>query len=567
MAQYIQVGNDLVEFPDNMSDEQIANVLKGQAQPQSKQAPEQKFSGFLMGLKDPISGGAQLLEKALPKSLVNRINMVNNELAKYGLVSPVGAGGVTELVAKEQQAYQAQRQAQGEGENIDFSRVAGNVLSPANLAVGGVAGSLVTAPARQAAIVGASQGVLMPTDTTTDFAEEKARQAALGAVGGVVGGAVVKGAGKVLNPVVSAAEQRLTDLGVKLTPGQLIGSPARDLEAFASNVPYVGPSISAAKERAVESFNKGVVNKTLAKINDKLPENVAGRNAILYASDQVSNAYDDVLSKMNFDLNFKVSSDMLGALNKSSLPSEAQKMAAMDILNRTALSRFDKQTLTGAEYKLIESDLRKEASGYLNSTTQAEKQIGQALRNVLDVFKKELAVQNPKQTSNLRRIDAAYGDLEVIQTAAANSGAQNGIFTPKQYQTAVRQRDISRNKKSFARGTARGQDVSDAALDIMGESSTATLEGRLAAGATGVYGLLQNPAVAAGLAVTAPIMYSESGINAMNALMRSRPEIAQRIGKQLTDRATREGSITGAQVLEEYNRSLAPRIELNGMAR
>lgn len=564
MAQYIEVGNDVIEFPDNMSDEQIAAVLKGQAQPQ--QAPEQKYSGFLMGLKDPISGGAQLLEQALPKSLVDKINSVNNELAKYGLVSPVGAGGVTEQVAKEQQAYQAQRQAAGEGENIDWSRVAGNVLSPANLAVGGVAGGLATAPARQAALVGASQGVLMPTDTTKDFAEEKARQAALGAAGGVVGGAVVKGAGKVLNPVVSAAEKKLTDLGVQLTPGQLVGVPARDLESFASNVPYVGPSISAAKERAIVSFNKGVLNKTLAKIDDKLPENIAGRDAVLYAADQVSNAYDDVLSKMNFDLNFKVSSDMLGALNKSSLPSETQKMTAMDILNKTALSRFDKQTLTGAEYKLIESDLRKEASGYLNSTIQSEKQIGQALKNVLDVFKKELAVQNPKQTSKLRRIDAAYGDLEVIQTAAANSGATGGVFTPKQYQTAVRQRDVTRNKRSFARGTARGQDVSDAAMDIMGESPNATLEGRLAASATGLYGVLQNPAIAAGLAVAAPVMYSESGINAMNALMRSRPEIAKQIGKKLTERATREGSITGAQVLEEYNRSIAPRIELNGMA-
>jgi hypothetical protein len=62
-------------------------------------------------------------------------------------------------------------------------------------------------------------------------------------------------------------------------------------------------------------------------------------------------------------------------------------------------------------------------------------------------------------------------------------------------------------------------------------------------------------------------MYSESGINAMNSLMRNRPEVAKQIGKKLTDRATREGSITGAQVLEEYNRSITPRIELNGMAR
>lgn len=566
MPQYIEVGKDVIEFPDNMSDEQIATILKGQSTA-TPEAGKQKYSGFLMGLKDPLSGGAQMLEQALPKALVDKINTLNNELAKYGVVSPVGAGGVTEQVAQEQKAYQAQRQAEGEGENIDWSRVAGNVLSPANLAVGGVAGGLATAPLRQAAVAGAAQGAMMPTDTAKDFAEEKVRQTALGAVGGVVGGAVVKGVGKALNPIASAAEQKLTDLGVKLTPGQLIGTPARDLESFASNVPYVGPAISAAKERAIASFNKGVLNKTLSKIDDKLPENVAGRDAVLYAADQVSNAYDDVLSKMNFDLNFKVSSDMLGALNKSSLPSEAQKMAAMDILNKTALSRFDKQTLTGAEYKAIESDLRKEASGYLSSSLQSEKQIGQALKNVLDVFKKELAVQNPKQTSKLRRIDAAYGDLEVIQTAAANSGAQGGIFTPKQYQTAVRQRDVTRNKKSFARGTARGQDVSDAAVDIMGESPNATLEGRLAASATGLYGVLQNPAMAAGLAVAAPVMYSESGINAMNALMRNRPEIAKKIGKTLTERATKEGSITGAQVLEEYNRSITPRIELNGMAR
>ena len=71
--------------------------------PTTATQPEQKYSGFLMGLKDPISGGAQLLEQALPKSLVDQVNKLNNELAKYGLVSPVGAGGVTEMVAKEQQ--------------------------------------------------------------------------------------------------------------------------------------------------------------------------------------------------------------------------------------------------------------------------------------------------------------------------------------------------------------------------------------------------------------------------------------------------------------------------------
>jgi len=56
---YVQVGNDVIEFPEGMTDEQIAQVLSGQPQvtPPS--------SGFMMGLKDPITGGAQMLPRAL----------------------------------------------------------------------------------------------------------------------------------------------------------------------------------------------------------------------------------------------------------------------------------------------------------------------------------------------------------------------------------------------------------------------------------------------------------------------------------------------------------------------
>lgn len=567
--KYVKVGEETFAFPPDMSDQEIQSVLEQQfpVQQQPDQAV-QKYSGFLMGLKDPLSGGAQLLEKALPQTLVNQINKINNELAKYGLVSPVGEGGVSEMVAKEQQAYQAQRQQEGK-DGMDWSRIAGNILSPANLAVGGVAGGLGAAagPLRQAAVVGASQGVLAPTaETGTDFAPEKVKQALTGAVGGIGGAALMKGVGKVLNPAVSAAEQKLRDMGVQLTPGQMMGTTAKDLESFASALPYVGPSISSAKDRAIASFNKGVINKTLDKIGDKLPEDTTGREAVLYAADQVSNAYDKVLEKMSFNLDFKTTSGILSALNKSRLPSEAQKQEATNILNDLALSRFDKTKLTGAEYKAIESDLRKEVQAYLKSDKRSEQQIGEALKNVLDVFKTELAAQNPKQTSQLRRIDSAYGDLEVIQTAAANSGAEGGLFTPKQYQTAVRQRDATRNKKGFARGTARGQDVSEAALNIMGENPRATLEGRLAASATGLYGALQNPALAATVALGTPMLYSESGIKVMEALMRSRPDVARQIGKVLTDKATKQGSITGAQVLEEYNRATAPRIDLTNMA-
>jgi hypothetical protein len=40
----------------------------------------------------------------------------------------------------------------------------------------------------------------------------------------------------------------------------------------------------------------------------------------------------------------------------------------------------------------------------------------------------------------------------------------------------------------------------------------------------------------------------------MQALLRERPAVVREIGKFFEKRATKEGSITGAQVMAEYNR-------------
>jgi predicted polyphosphate/ATP-dependent NAD kinase len=83
---------------------------------------------------------------------------------------------------------------------------------------------------------------------------------------------------------------------------------------------------------------------------------------------------------------------------------------------------------------------------------------------------------------------------------------------------------------------------------------TANLEGRIALSNVGGYTMAANPATALPMALAAPILYSESGVKMMSALMRERPEVARRIGEQLTKRATKEGSISAAQVMEEYKR-------------
>ena len=123
MAIYVQVGKDVVEFPDGMSDEQIAQAISG-----SSPQVTPPSSGFMMGLKDPITGGAQLLPRALAGitslggTTPNRVSQFFSDEARR----------VDEMARAEEEAYQAQRQAQG-GTGFDIARLGGNILNPASI--------------------------------------------------------------------------------------------------------------------------------------------------------------------------------------------------------------------------------------------------------------------------------------------------------------------------------------------------------------------------------------------------------------------------------------------------
>jgi hypothetical protein len=489
-------------------------------------------SGFTQGLLDPFRGGAQLVAQGL--------GALGSDYFK-GEAQRMG-----ESVQAQEAAYQQQRAAAGQ-EGFDTARLMGNVVNPANLL-----GGMGATPFRQALSSGAVAGSLQPVLGEDEFFTEKAKQVAAGGVGGVLGAGATKVAGSVLNPLTSKAEQTMRDLGVLLTPGQVAGGSFKDIESFAASVPLVGSYISDAKERALYSFNKGVINKALAKVGEKLPEDVIGRDAVQTVNEIVDQKYTDVLSKMSFKLDFPT---YTGLLKSTKIPSSSvDRVRVKDELDSIIFSRLPKEgPISGETYKQIESQLRQRAS-QLNRGTVSDQDVGAALREASVSLKDGLRKQNPKYTSELRRIDSAYGDISVMKTAAANTGAENGVFTPRQYKTAVRQSDVTKKKTQFAAGTARGQDVAEDAVSVMEPRQTANLEGRIALSNVGGYTMAANPATALPMALAAPILYSESGVKMMSALMRERPEIARRIGEQLTKRATKEGSISAAQVMEEYKR-------------
>lgn len=546
MPSYVQVGNDVVEFPDGMTDEQIAQAISGQSQvtPPS--------SGFMMGLKDPITGGAQLLPRALA-GITSGFGAYENPASKFFTSE---AQRMDELARAEEQAYQQQRQTRGDT-GFDVPRLAGNVLNPATIVPATRAAQLARGAGygatAQAVAGGAVGGAMQPVTGEGEFLPQKAEQIGVSAVTAPLGEKVVSAAGRVLNPLVSKAEQTMRDLGITPTTGQTLGGQFGTFEEFAQNLPLIGESISNARQRVLFDFNKGVINKALDKVKDKLPAEVIGRDAISYASQQVSDKYDDVLSKMSFDLDFATTSNILSSLAKNTNLSANQRQEVAQTLNDVVLGKFSGQKLDGQTFKGIESDLRKKASNYMNSTTASEREVGQALSDVLGVLKKELYFQNPKQTPQLRRIDSAYSDLSVINIAAANSGAANGVFTPKQFSTAVRQADKTRNKSAFAKGTAKSQQISDAGIQVLGDQSRATLEGNIATRVAGGYGMLTEPVIAAGLVTGVPAMYSQSGQAVLDALLRSRPELVKQAGGMLSRVSPQAGGVLAPSAVFQYN--------------
>jgi hypothetical protein len=543
------------ELPDGLSQDDALARIKSSLQPEQTQ-PEAKApsSGFLMGLKDPITAGAQMIPRAL------------GAVASLGGTKPNSlsdllyreAKRVDEMAKAEEQSYQAQREKKGES-GFDVARLGGNILNPASFVPAARVAQLARAKGLstvgQAATAGAVGGAMQPVVGEGTFGEQKTEQVVLGGVTGPIGEKVVAGAGRVLNPLVSKAEKTMRDLGITPTTGQTLGGQFKTLEEFAQNMPLIGPSIQNARQRVLFDFNKGVINKALARVDDKLPADVIGRDAIAYASDQVSNKYDDVLSKMSFDLDFATTSNILGALSKAKSLDANQRQKVTETLNDIVFGKFSGQKLDGQTYKAIESDLRKKASNYANSATASEREIGDALTDVLGVIKKELYSQNPKQTSQLRRVDSAYGDLSVINVAAANSGADSGVFTPKQFNTAVRQQDATRKKTAFAKGRARGQEIGDAAVSVIGDTAESTLTGRLAASTVGGIGLFSQPQIAIPAVIGVPPAYSQGGQAAIDMLLRQRPELLQRVGGMLSQQSAPIGSVIAPSAVGQYNLS------------
>lgn len=322
----------------------------------------------------------------------------------------------------------------------------------------------------------------------------------------------------------SADARTLSQAGVQLTPGQMVGGPFQTAEEAVSSIPILGSFIKSGKERSIESFNKAVANQALEPIGESVGKRTgAGHDLVDEVATKLGNAYDNLVPRIQWKPDIGYFRDLhdIESLTLPTLP-EPQIKQYRAILN----SRLGRQApLTGGQFKTIESELSGIGSNYAKSPDPAQRGLGHAINDTVMAMRGALERSNPTQAAELANINSGWAMYSRIRDAASRRATAEGVFTPSDLLAAVKKGDRSVGKGSFARGDAlmqtfaeTGQRVLPTKLPTSGTVERGLHAAALAEGAR----LLGHPELlAAGAAMATP--YTRPGMAVLNRLYRTRP--------------------------------------------
>jgi len=516
----------------------------GQAVPQQAQQPAAQnigqnlpLPGVRMGAMDPVYGVGQMVPRAL-QQITSLGGLAENPVSRlYGK----SVETMDKATKRREQAYQTQRQEQGDT-GFDWGRLGGNVISPVNYAGAGAAVKAAQAPTMLGkvlggAVLGGAYGSTAPVTGGDNFAAQKAEQVAWGAGGGAAAPIAGAALGRVFNPQTDDAIKGMLKEGVKLTPGEMAGGTLKRGEDILASVPGVGSLVKGAQRRSIESLNTAAINRSLAPLGKQLPKNIdVGRDAINYAKDTLSQAYDDLLPKLTGKIDQQFADDLRNIsdmVDMDYVMNDATKQKFGKILNEQVLNRVSGTGgIQGTAIKEIESFLGDLASKFQKSLDPSEAQLADALREVQDTLRQMVTRSNPQYADQLKAINTGYANFYRIQRAGAAVGAQEGVFTPAQLQNAVKALDRSKDKSQFARGNALMQDLSDPAKAVMAQSipNSGTVDRGLAAATLFSLGGGASVSPLMAPAAVASLGYVPGGRRIAQALLTERPQAVRELG-------------------------------------
>lgn len=422
-------------------------------------------SRLAKGFLDPFEAGAQMLEtgvRAIPfvgPKAVDAINAANNVLARYGVVAPVGTQGVAADIAAREKAYQA---SLPEEFGIDWARMAGNIASPANLALGTAAPVGI---ASRAATGAASGALSAPVSNMDNFLTEKALQAGLGTAVPAIAPAVGKlmtGAGRTItrtiSPLASRANsdtQRLLAEGVQPTTGQMLGGGWAKAEEKAMSIPLVGDLIANRRAEAIDQYNRGALQQAGRFFSNEPIEGV-GQSGIRSLDEAASAAYGKFFDEVpDVFVTFPTSNFLAKAENLT----DPMKDRANKFVNNIVLKSLDNAKrqglpdgyVTGEQFKKLDSEIRALATKYSKSVLASEKDLGDLLKE----FRRNMRQEVPTEfRTRLAELDKGFAAKKVLEKASENAKGAEGVFSPAQLQRAA---DAAPRQLGYGQMAAKGE--------------------------------------------------------------------------------------------------------------
>lgn len=356
-----------------------------------------------------------------------------------------------------------------------------------------------------------------------------------GALGGAAGYGLATGTSRMLSPRIQPEQKALVQAGVQLTPGQRLGGAWKRAEDAMTSLPGAGDFIRSAQRKSFENLNASIANDALQHVGAKVPTGISGRDLVKFTQDTIGGVYDSVLARVG---QVQRDQQLLSELTQlrqsvkaSMLPKEV-KAQFESAVKAQIDGKFQGQgVMLPQTFKTSESELGRLAARY-GADPSADKQLlGDALQEAQAIMRRALERSSaPDIAADAKAANAAWAKFVRLQKAAGMQVAREGVFSPEQYNSAVRAMDQSVRKGGYARGDALGQNISDNALAVMGstvpDSGTPfrTLVAEPIKGAVSM--------AAAGLPVAA--MYNPVSQRALAALMSGqRPALATKLAAEM----------------------------------
>jgi hypothetical protein len=326
------------------------------------------------------------------------------------------------------------------------------------------------------AAAGAAAGALTPVDAGQDFWKHKAEQVAAGAGVGAGFGSV-SAALEVKSALAAAsAANRLTpsrkillDAGVRLTPGQLGGTYANKAEQKAMSTPIIGDVIHNARVSAVSDFQLATINKALAPLGVKLPPNTKpGYEAVQYAAQKVSQAYESVLPRMAFNPDMQIAKK-ISSIRKDYSTLPQRELAQFDAFVSEKMQKriLPGGGMSGRTMNMIDQDLGTHARQFSASMDPNQKMLGRAFTELQGAFRDNIERVNPAFAPELQKARKAAALMMAVEKAAGNPKAL-GNFTPSMLLSAIKSMDSSSRKAGFSRGGSDFQEWAAAGQEHLG---------------------------------------------------------------------------------------------------